>query len=181
MAVATQPQIDVHDNSLDGARAWFAQKGLSRPREGRLLAGVSAGFARRFDIHPLVARLLSILGVVVLSPLVYVAAWVLMPNEAESGSTSATSKIGHAGQEARGPLRPPGPWVCKRARVGGRIQPLPQGEQAAASRPNQQSGVVVEPGCSCHARAALGAEGLAPAASRGTRTHGRRPGRCDLP
>ena len=90
MAVATQPQIDVHDNSLDGARAWFAQKGLSRPREGRLLAGVSAGFARRFDIHPLVARLLSILGVVVLSPLVYVAAWVLMPNEA-GGTTVAES------------------------------------------------------------------------------------------
>jgi phage shock protein PspC (stress-responsive transcriptional regulator) len=87
MAVATQPQIDVHDNSLAGARAWFAQKGLSRPREGRLLAGVSAGFARRYDINPLVARLLAILGVVVLSPLLYVAAWVLMPNEA--GGTPA--------------------------------------------------------------------------------------------
>ena len=81
MAVATQPQIDVHDSSLAGARAWFARKGLSRPREGRLLAGVSAGFARRYDINPLVARLLAILGAVVLSPLLYVAAWVLMPNE----------------------------------------------------------------------------------------------------
>jgi phage shock protein C len=90
MAVATQPQIDVHDNSLAGARAWFAQKGLSRPREGRLLAGVSAGFARRYDINPLVARLLAILGVVVLSPLVYVAAWVLMPNEA-GGTTTGES------------------------------------------------------------------------------------------
>jgi phage shock protein C len=81
MAVATQPQIDLHDNSLDGARAWFARKGLQRPREGRLLAGVSAGFARRYDVNPLVARLLVILGVVVLTPLVYVAAWVLMPND----------------------------------------------------------------------------------------------------
>jgi phage shock protein C len=90
MAVATQPQIDVHDNSLAGARAWFAQKGLSRPREGRLLAGVSAGFARRFDINPLVARLLAILVVVVLSPLMYVAAWVLMPNEA-GGTTTGES------------------------------------------------------------------------------------------
>jgi hypothetical protein len=35
MAVATQPQIDIHDNSLAGARGWFEQKGLSRPREGR--------------------------------------------------------------------------------------------------------------------------------------------------
>ena len=90
MAVATQPQIDVHDNSLAGARAWFAQKGLSRPREGRLLAGVFAGFARRYDINPLVARLLGILGVVVLSPLVYVAAWVLMPSEAP-GTPAAES------------------------------------------------------------------------------------------
>ena len=90
MAVATQPQIDVHDNSLAGARAWFAQNGLSRPREGRLLAGGSAGFARRYDINPLVARLLGILGVLVLSPLVYIAAWVLMPNEA-GGTTAGES------------------------------------------------------------------------------------------
>jgi phage shock protein PspC (stress-responsive transcriptional regulator) len=90
MAVATQPQIDVHDNTLAGARAWFAQKGLSRPREGRLLAGVCAGLARRYDINPLVARLLGILGVVVLSPLVYVAAWILMPNE-DGGTPAAES------------------------------------------------------------------------------------------
>jgi PspC domain-containing protein len=57
MAVATHPQIDVHDNSLAGARAWFAEKGLSRPREGRVLAGVCAGFARRYEVNPLVARL----------------------------------------------------------------------------------------------------------------------------
>jgi phage shock protein PspC (stress-responsive transcriptional regulator) len=88
MAVATQPQIDLHDNSLAGARAWFARKGLWRPREGRLLAGVCAGFARRYDVNPLVARLLGILGVLVLSPLVYVAAWVLMPNHA--GGAPAT-------------------------------------------------------------------------------------------
>jgi phage shock protein C len=82
MAVATQPQIDAHDTSLAGARAWFAQQGLSRPREGRLLTGVSAGFARRYDVNPLVARLLAILSIVILTPLIYLAAWVLMPNEA---------------------------------------------------------------------------------------------------
>ena len=91
MAVATHPQIDLQDNSLAGARAWFARKGLSRPREGRVLAGVSAGFARRYDLNPLVTRLLSILGVLVLSPLVYVAAWVLMPNDA--GGTSAAGSL----------------------------------------------------------------------------------------
>ena len=91
MAVATQPQIDLHDNSLAGARAWFAQRGLSRPREGRLLAGVCAGFARRYDINPLVARLLGVLGVLVLSPLIYVAAWVLMPNDASGAPAGARS------------------------------------------------------------------------------------------
>jgi phage shock protein C len=87
MAVATHSQIDIHDNSLAGARAWFAEKGLSRPREGRALAGVCAGFARRYEINALVARLLGIVGVLVLSPLVYVAAWVLMPND--TGGTPA--------------------------------------------------------------------------------------------
>jgi phage shock protein PspC (stress-responsive transcriptional regulator) len=91
MAVATQPQIDLHDNSLAGARAWFARKGLWRPREGRLLAGVCAGFARRYDVNPLVARLLGILGVLVLSPLVYVAAWVLMPNDTGGAPTTGGS------------------------------------------------------------------------------------------
>ena len=118
MAVATQPQIDVHDNSLAGARAWFAQKGLSRPREGRLLAGVSAGFARRYDINPLVARLLGILGVVVLSPLMYVAAWVLMPNEA-GGTAAAESPHLTGARPSAGVTTPTrsasGPRCCVRA------------------------------------------------------------------
>ena len=91
MAVATHPWIDVHENSIAGARAWFAQKSLSRPREGRVLAGVCAGFARRYDINPLVARLLGIGGVLVLSPLVYVAAWILMPNDARGTQAAGSS------------------------------------------------------------------------------------------
>ena len=85
MTALTHP--DPSANSLGGARAWFAERGLTRPREGRLLGGVTAGFARRYDINPLVARLLGLLGVLVLSPLVYAAAWVLMPNDA--GNTPA--------------------------------------------------------------------------------------------
>jgi phage shock protein PspC (stress-responsive transcriptional regulator) len=88
MAATTHPQIDVHDNSLSGARAWFARKGLSRPREGRVLTGVSASFARRYDVHPLVARLLTITVVLVLTPLVYVAAWILMPTDATVGQAA---------------------------------------------------------------------------------------------
>jgi phage shock protein C len=86
MTAATHPQVDVHDSSLAGARAWFAQKGLSRPREGRILAGVCAAFARRYDMNPLVARLIGIIGAIVLTPLVYVLAWILMPKDAPATS-----------------------------------------------------------------------------------------------
>jgi phage shock protein C len=77
----THPQADVKDASLAGARAWFAQKGLSRPREGRILAGVTAAFARRYDLNPLVARILGVVTVFTLTPIVYVLAWILMPKD----------------------------------------------------------------------------------------------------
>jgi phage shock protein PspC (stress-responsive transcriptional regulator) len=79
MTTATHPQVDPHESSLRGARAWFAEKGLSRPRQGRVLSGVSAGLARRYDVNPLVSRLLVIAAILVLTPLAYLGAWVLMP------------------------------------------------------------------------------------------------------
>jgi phage shock protein PspC (stress-responsive transcriptional regulator) len=91
MTAATHPNATVTDASLDGARAWFSQKGLSRPREGRVLAGVAAGFARRYEINPLVARLLAIATIVLLSPIVYVAAWILMPPDAEVEPATAST------------------------------------------------------------------------------------------
>jgi phage shock protein PspC (stress-responsive transcriptional regulator) len=81
VTAATHPRADVNDNSLAGARAWFAQRGLSRPRQGRVLAGVAAGFAGRYDINPLVARILAVATAIVLTPIVYLGAWVLMPND----------------------------------------------------------------------------------------------------
>ena len=71
-------------SSLPFARARFTRKGLTRPRDGRFLAGVFAAFARRYDVNPLVARLSGIVVMLVLTPLIYVAAWILMPNDAES-------------------------------------------------------------------------------------------------
>jgi phage shock protein C len=91
MTTATHPNVNPNAASLAGARAWFAQKGLSRPREGRVLAGVSASFARRYDMNPLVARLLTITTAIVLTPLVYVAAWILMPRDPESTPAAATA------------------------------------------------------------------------------------------
>jgi phage shock protein C len=91
MAADAYSHIDLRDNSLSGARTWFARKGLARPREGRVLAGVSASFARRYDVNPLVARLLVIAGILVLTPLGYVGAWILMPNDATTGPVAAVS------------------------------------------------------------------------------------------
>jgi phage shock protein PspC (stress-responsive transcriptional regulator) len=50
---------------------------------------VSASFARRYDVNPLVARLLTIATILVLTPLVYVGAWILMPNDADADHSAA--------------------------------------------------------------------------------------------
>ena len=91
MTSPTYPHVDVRDSSLSGARAWFVRKGLSRPREGRFLAGVCASFARRYDVNLLVARLCGIASMLVLTPLVYVAAWILMPKDATVAPAAASS------------------------------------------------------------------------------------------
>ena len=83
-AIAGHPHDDHLDTSLSGARAWFARQGLTRPREGRLLAGVTAGFARRYRVNLLVARIAAIAGVLVLTPLLYVPLWVLMPKDGDT-------------------------------------------------------------------------------------------------
>jgi phage shock protein C len=70
------------DASLSGAREWFAENGLSRPAEGRVLGGVSAAFARRYGVNRLVARLGVLTVSIVFTPLVYVGLWVVMPNDA---------------------------------------------------------------------------------------------------
>jgi phage shock protein PspC (stress-responsive transcriptional regulator) len=82
MTAADRTHDNPYENSLDGARAWFAHNGLTRPREGRLIGGVTAGFARRYGLNLLVARVAAIVGVIVLTPLLYLPLWVLMPNDA---------------------------------------------------------------------------------------------------
>jgi phage shock protein C len=69
------------DNTLGGARAWFAEHGLSRSRDQRVIAGVSGAFARRYGINPFVARVITVAGALAFTPLAYVALWVLMPSE----------------------------------------------------------------------------------------------------
>lgn len=63
----------------------FRRQGLVRPRQGRVLAGVCAGLARRFGVDPWLARLLFVLVLFVIPGsqiLVYPLLWILMPSEA---------------------------------------------------------------------------------------------------
>lgn len=66
----------------------FAQQGLVRPREGRVLGGVCAGLGRRFGIAPWPARLLFLLLLMVIPGsqlLIYPILWILMPLEQRFG------------------------------------------------------------------------------------------------
>jgi phage shock protein PspC (stress-responsive transcriptional regulator) len=79
-ATAADP-VSTSDASLAGACRWFAEKGLRRTRDDRVLGGVCAGLARRYDVNPLVMRVLGVLSAVIVSPLPYIALWVLMPRD----------------------------------------------------------------------------------------------------
>jgi phage shock protein C len=61
----------------------IARKRLVRPRAGRAIAGVCAGFAEYFDIDVTVVRLVWLLvGVMtVIGLLSYPIAWIVMPEE----------------------------------------------------------------------------------------------------
>jgi phage shock protein C len=77
----TTNPVSTSDASIGGARSWFAQHGLVRPRQGRLLGGVCAGLARRSGVNLLVMRVLAVMTALFLTPLAYVVLWVLMPRE----------------------------------------------------------------------------------------------------
>lgn len=81
-ATATaSPEPVTQNASLSSARHWFASNGLSRPTEHRVIGGVSSALASRYEVDRLVMRLAMIAGVLILSPLIYVALWILMPSE----------------------------------------------------------------------------------------------------
>ncbi|HEX2369394.1 MAG TPA: PspC domain-containing protein [Acidimicrobiia bacterium] len=56
---------------------------LVRPREGRVIAGVCAGLARRFGWDPAVVRMVFILSMLLPGPqiLIYIVLWVAIPPE----------------------------------------------------------------------------------------------------
>ena len=69
---------------MNEIHARFADQGLVRPRDGRVLGGVVAGLGRRFGIDPWPARLLFVLILLVIPGsqiLIYPLLWILMPSE----------------------------------------------------------------------------------------------------
>ena len=61
----------------------MASTALVRPRRGRILAGVCAGLARRFNMSPTGMRALFVLSMLLPGPqiLLYLALWIILPQE----------------------------------------------------------------------------------------------------
>jgi phage shock protein PspC (stress-responsive transcriptional regulator) len=59
-------------------------RSLVRPRAGRKIAGVALGFARYLELDPALLRILWVLLIVLsggIGLFVYIAAWIIMPEE----------------------------------------------------------------------------------------------------
>ncbi|MGB8384386.1 MAG: PspC domain-containing protein [Dermatophilaceae bacterium] len=72
---------------------YFAQQGLVRPRDERVLGGVCAGLGRRLGIAAWPARILFLLLLMLLPGsqiLIYPILWVLMPSEETVSAGSYT-------------------------------------------------------------------------------------------
>jgi phage shock protein PspC (stress-responsive transcriptional regulator) len=56
---------------------------LVRPSRGRIIAGVCAALARRFDMKPWQVRVLFLISCLLPGPqfLLYIALWIILPSE----------------------------------------------------------------------------------------------------
>ncbi len=70
-------------------------KRLYRPRNGRVVAGVCAGLAAYFGVDPTLVRLAFALVTVFggLGVLIYLCAWVVIPEEGGDGSSIAETFV----------------------------------------------------------------------------------------
>ncbi|MEE1927904.1 PspC domain-containing protein [Streptomyces sp. TRM 70351] len=57
--------------------------GISRPRNGRMIAGVCAGLARRFGVSATTMRVAFLVSCLLPGPqfVLYAALWILLPQE----------------------------------------------------------------------------------------------------
>jgi phage shock protein C len=79
---------------MNDIRQSFAQHGLVRSRDRRVLGGVCAGLGRRFGLTPWTARLLFVLLLLVVPGsqiLIYPILWILMPSEEQAGAPAQTA------------------------------------------------------------------------------------------
>ena len=60
----------------------MASQALVRPRR-RIIGGVCAGLARRFDLSPTLVRVLFVVSCLLPGPqiLLYIALWIVVPSE----------------------------------------------------------------------------------------------------
>ncbi len=63
---------------------------LVRPHDGRMLAGVCAGLARRFGISANLVRILFLLSLLLpgTQVIIYLALWIVIPNESRYPASS---------------------------------------------------------------------------------------------
>jgi phage shock protein C len=83
---------------MNDIRQSFAQHGLSRPQEARVLGGVCAGLGQRFGLTPWTARLLFVLLLMVVPGsqiLVYPILWLLMPSAQAVAAQPTTTMAAH--------------------------------------------------------------------------------------
>ena len=61
----------------------MASTALVRPKQGRMIAGVCAGLARRFGVKPWQVRTLFVLSCLLPGPqiLLYLGLWIVLPNQ----------------------------------------------------------------------------------------------------
>ena len=61
----------------------MASNALVRPRRGKIIAGVCAAVARRFDLSPTLVRVLFLISMLLPGPqiLAYLVLWIVVPAE----------------------------------------------------------------------------------------------------
>lgn len=61
---------------------------LTRPRTGRVIAGVCAALGRRFGLSANLVRLLFLLSCLLPGPqfIIYIVAWIVIPTEPETAT-----------------------------------------------------------------------------------------------
>ena len=73
----------VHNFPAVGPADHVPSTALTRPRQGKLIAGVCAGIARRYGFSSLQVRIGFVLSLLLPGPqiLLYIALWIFVPKE----------------------------------------------------------------------------------------------------